>query len=66
MEVVGTHLCGVANFAVFDAEEQELVQRLLRVSEDTMTLLLEYHTNVQGVPLNVARDRVRCLRPECG
>eukprot|EP01033_Poteriospumella_lacustris_P010817 gene10817-7697_t len=30
MEVVGTHLCGVANFAVFDAEEQELIQRLLR------------------------------------
>ena len=63
MEVIGTQLCGLNNFRVFNEEERGAIQRLLTVSDD-MALTREFHEELLELSAKDAQTLLEQLLPE--
>jgi hypothetical protein len=63
MEVIGTQLCGLSNFRVFNEEERGAIQRLLVVSDD-MALTREFHEELLELSAKDLQTLLEQLLPE--
>eukprot|EP01033_Poteriospumella_lacustris_P006240 gene6240-4481_t len=63
MEVIGTQLCGLNNFRVFNEEERGAIQRLL-VASDDMAQTREFHEELLELSAKDAQMLLEQLLPE--
>eukprot|EP01033_Poteriospumella_lacustris_P018116 gene18116-13000_t len=63
MEVIGTQLCGLNNFRVFNEEERGAIERLL-VASDDMALTREFHEELLELSAKDAQTLLEQLLPE--